>query len=139
MSLREAMDRLFEESFVRPFGEFPSLFGDRGMMIPAVDVMEDANHITVKAELPGIKPDDIDVSVEAGVLHIRGEYHHEESDEGKHFHRRERRAGRFERALTLPGATNPDSARAEFKDGVLTLTFEKLEEAKPKRIQIRTK
>lgn len=138
MSLREAMDRLFEESFVRPFGDWPFFFGDRGLM-PAVDMLEDADHVTVKAELPGVKPEDIDVSVQGDTLRIVGEFKSEETREGQTYHRRERRAGRFERILSLPGTVKPDSAKAEFKDGVLTLNFEKREEVKPKRIDIKVK
>ncbi len=138
LSLREAMDRLFEESFVRPFGEWPAFFGERGGA-PAVDMIEDANHVIVKAELPGVKAQDVDVTVQSGVLHISGEFKEEETHEGKTFHRRERRMGRFERALSLPGTVKTDSAKAEFKDGVLTLTFDKMEEAKPKRIEVKVK
>ena len=137
MSLREAMDRLFEESFVWPFGD-RSFFGDR-FLAPAVDLIEDEERVTIKADLPGIKAEDIDMTVQGGVLRIRGEFKEEETHEGKHYHRRERRMGHFERALSLPSNVNPDSARAEFKDGILTLTFDKVEEAKPKRIEIKKK
>jgi HSP20 family protein len=79
------------------------------------------------------------VAVQQGVLRISGEFKEEEEREGKSYHRRERRIGRFERALSLPSSVNPDAAKAEFKDGILTLTFDKLEQVKPKRIEIKVK
>jgi HSP20 family protein len=137
VSLREAMGRLFEESFVRPFGDWPVL-GER-WTAPAVNMFEDEDHVIIEAEVPGVKADDIEVAVQQGVLRISGEFKEEEEREGKSYHRRERRIGRFERALSLPSSVNPDAAKAEFKDGILTLTFDKLEQVKPKRIEIKVK
>ncbi len=131
MTLREAMDRLFEESVVRPAtGQ-----GWRGGL--ALDVMEDDDNVIVKAEAPGMAPEDIDITIQDDVLSIRGEYKEEKADEGKHYHHREIRTGSFERRIALPRAVNSDKAEAEFKDGILTLTLPKLEDIKPRRVKVR--
>ncbi|MBN1286693.1 MAG: Hsp20/alpha crystallin family protein [Anaerolineae bacterium] len=133
VSLREAMDRLFEESFIRPFDatRFVPNWG-----IPALDVIEDEDHVMVKAEVPGLKAEDIDVTVEGDRLTISGEFKEESEHKDKHYHRRERRTGSFERTLALPSTLKTHDVKAEFKDGVLTLIFEKLEEVKPRRVKI---
>lgn len=132
MSLREAMDRLFEEAFVRP----GRLMGAETVSMP-VDVAEDEQSITVKAALPGIKPDEIDVNITGNVLTIRGEHKEEEERKGQTWHRRELRYGRFERSMTLPTEVQAEQAEATFENGVLTLRLPKAEAAKPKRIQVR--
>ena len=134
MSLREAMDRLFEESFVRPWRLMPFEFGT-----PAVDMYQTDEAVVVKASLPGVKPEDIDISVTGDTLTIRGESKTEEEVKEENYLRRERRFGSFCRSVTLPGGLLTDKAEANYTNGVLTLTFPKAEEVKPKSIKVRTK
>jgi HSP20 family protein len=133
MSLREAMDQLFEDSFVRPFAGWP----EADFRAPAMDVIEDEDNVIVKAEVPGLKAEDIDVTVQHDRLTISGEFKDEEAHKDKNYHRRERRFGRFERTLAIPNTLDTEHVKAEFKDGVLTLTLPKLEIVKPKRVEIK--
>lgn len=126
----------FDRFFDRWLGDrSPSQFGS---WLPSVDVRETPEALLVQAELPGLRPDDVDVRVENGVLTISGEKKHEveEGKEDASFHLVERRYGRFERSLTLPGSVNADDVKARFDSGVLTITLPKVEAARPRRIQI---
>ncbi len=138
ISLREAMDRLFEKSFVHPFGGWPLLEGEAQAL--ALDVYETDNNLVVEASLPGISPDDVDISIVGDTLTIKGEVKHEaEKEEKGRYHYRERRYGAFQRSVTLPTNVDTDAAEAVFENGVLKLTLPKVEEAKPKRIEVKTK
>ncbi|MFO7742397.1 MAG: Hsp20/alpha crystallin family protein [Anaerolineae bacterium] len=136
VSLREAMDRLFEESFVRPRGAdlAPRV---RGTL--AVDMYETDEDVVVKASVPGIDPEDLDISITGDTLTIRGESRAEEEVEEDNYIYRERRYGAFSRAVTVPTSVEADKAEAEFEDGVLTLRLPKTEEVKPKAIKVKTK
>jgi HSP20 family protein len=106
---------------------------------PVVDVKETADDITVRAELPGLNPEDVNVSVQDGVLTISGEKH-DEREEGKadtNYHLLERRYGRFERSFSLPRTVNANDVKANFQNGVLNVTLAKAEEAKPRRIEVK--
>jgi HSP20 family protein len=103
---------------------------------PALDVHEDQDSFTIRAELPGMKREDIEVSVQDGALVISGERAEERVNEGTEVHRQERYFGRFSRALTLPTAVAGDKVKASYKDGILTVVLPKAEEAKPKRITV---
>jgi len=105
-------------------------------IVPPVDVYEDEHHLTLKAELPGIDPKDVDVRVENNILTIRGERKFEKEEKEENFHRIERRYGTFTRSFTLPNTVNPDSVKADYENGVLKIEFEKRAEAKPKQIQV---
>jgi len=134
MSLREAMDRLFEESIVWP----------RSWLAPAaqtfaVDIYETKDDVVVKASLPGVKPEDIEVSVVGDTLTIKGEVKEEKDIKEENYIRKERRYGSFCRSFTLPVSVDADKATAEFENGVLTLTLPKAEEVKPKTIAIKAK
>lgn len=133
MTLRQAMDRLFEDSFVRPAG-----FGNVSVPEVALDVKETEADVVVKAELPGVKPEDVDVSVSEGVLTIKGENKEEKEEKETNYYRRERRYGSFSRSISLPAAVNADRADAVFENGVLSLTLPKAEEARPKQIKVKT-
>ncbi len=137
MSLRDAMNRLFEDSVIRP-GAWLAPF-EAGALNIAVDVIETKDEVIVKAAVPGIKPEDIDVSVTSDVLTIKGETKAEEKIEQANYLRQERRYGSFSRQLSLPTTVVADKAKAEFEHGVLTLTLPKAEEVKPKTIKVRTK
>ncbi len=136
MSLRDAMDRLFAESFIQP--RFISPLRE-GMGQLALDVLETENDIIVKAAVPGLKPEDIDVTVVGDTLTIKGETKEETKQEKDNYLLQERRYGAFQRSLTLPMGVQADKAQADFENGVLTLTLPKVEEVKPKQIKVGTK
>jgi HSP20 family protein len=136
VSLRDAMDRLFEESFIAP---------PRGWLAPlgaaelALDLYETAEDVTVKAALPGIKPADVEITITGNTLHLRGESNEENEIKEKNYLRRERRFGSFERTIALPGGLKADQAEATFENGVLTLRVPKSEQSKTKTIKVKTK
>jgi HSP20 family protein len=130
------MDRLFEESFVRPGG---GRLAPAGMEVPAVDMYQTDDAVVVKSAIPGIKPEDIDISITGDTLTIKGETQVEEEVNEENYIRRERRYGSFCRSLALPLPVVTDKAAAEFENGVLTLTLPKAEEVKPKAIKIKAK
>jgi len=134
-SLRQAMDRLFEDSFVRPSRLWPELVGEE----PALDVYQTDKDVVVKASLPGIKPEEVDISVTGDVLTIKGEHKEEEEEKKADYFRKERRYGAFRRSMTLPVSVKAEKADANFENGVLTITLPKTEEAKPKQIKVKGK
>jgi HSP20 family protein len=134
MTLREAMDRLLNDAFTRPL----NLDGDN-WSIPAVDMYQTDDDIVVKAALPGIKADEVQINVTGEVLTIKGEVKQEEEVKEKAYHLREQRWGTFERSLALPTDVIADKAKADFENGVLTVTLPKAEKVKPKTISIKTK
>lgn len=133
MTLRDAMDSLFENALVGPMGGGQAT-GEWGLPL---DVSEDENGFVVKASVPGIKPEDIDVTVNGDVLTIRGEMKQEQENKNERYHVRERRFGTFTRSITLPAPVKADAVEAEYSNGVLTLNLPKTEEVKPKRIQVK--
>jgi HSP20 family protein len=132
LSMSEAMDRLFDQAFV-PFGNGPR------SLTPSVDVIENDNEVLVKAEMPGFNPNDVDIRVEGNILTMHGEVKQESEKQEGQYHVRERRQSSFHRSIPLPVEVNADQAKAEFDNGVLTLTLPKNENAKPKRISITAK
>lgn len=131
-SLRRAMDRgLFEF-----YGPTVWRNGERTLTFP-VDLSETDGQVVVKAALPGIQPEDVDISVSDGVLTIKGETKSEEKTEAENYHRREIRYGAFSRSIPLPAQVNDEKADAVFQDGVLSVTLPKAEVAKPKQIKIK--
>lgn len=131
VSLREAMNSLLEESFVRPRA---GVTGSGGM---ALDLREKDDSYIVEATIPGAKPDDVDISVLGDTLRITAEVKDQTENSGEKWLVRERRYGHFERAVTLPTSVKADQAKAEFNDGVLTITLPKAEEARPRSIPVR--
>ena len=121
-NLQDELDRLFESPLTG--------------WAPALDVQEDKDKFTIRVELPGLKREDIDVSLQDDALVISGERQSEKVEEGVEVHRQERFYGRFQRALTLPERVAADKVKADYKDGVLTVTLPKTEEAKPKKIDV---
>jgi HSP20 family protein len=133
VSLRDAMNSLFQESFVRPGGmSAPNVHA----ALP-LDVSETEDAFVVKASLPGVKPDDVQITVQGDTLTIRGESKAEEEKDGEHWHLRERRFGSFQRSVSLPLPVNSDQSEARYEHGVLTLTLPKSEAAKPRQIKIK--
>jgi HSP20 family protein len=133
MSLRQLMDRMLEDAFV-----MPREGGAEGGGSPSMDVYEEDDKIVVEAHLPGLKPDDLEVHVERGVLTISGRTEAEQERKERNYLLREKRVGRFTRSIQLPASSTSDPSEATFEQGVLRLVFPKAEEAKPRRIQLGT-
>jgi len=133
-SLRDEIDRLFEapmEEFTRGSQQF------LGGWLPAVDLFEDKDHVVVKAELPGMKKEEIEISLHEGVLTLSGERKSEQKHKDAEVYRSERFEGRFQRTISLPAPVQADKVSATYKDGILTVTLPKTEEAKPKQIEVK--
>ena len=131
-SLRRAMDRLFED-----YAPTRSVRGEGAELTFPVDLSESENEIVVKAVLPGIKPEDVDLTVNEGVLTLRGVAKSESTEEKENFYRREIRYGSFARSLPLPSRVDQGKADAEFKDGILTVRLPKAQDARPQSIKIK--
>ena len=130
-SLRRDMDRLFDSFLGRwPGEEYETLWA------PAIDVEETKDSLVVRAEIPGMKKEEIKIQTVGEGLVISGERKHEAEEKNRHFHRVERTYGKFQRALALPVEVEPDKAKASYKDGVLEIIFPKSEKARAKEIEI---
>jgi HSP20 family protein len=132
--LQEDIDRLFEAPFggwLAPAREMLEAWG------PVVDVYEDKNNVVVKVEIPGMKKEEIEVYMDAGLLNIAGERKEEIEHKGAERHRSERYFGRFHRSFSLPTLVEAKKIEAHYKDGVLTVTCPKTEEAKRKEVEIK--
>ena len=135
-AVQDRMNRLFEETWGgrgRRSDEDPVA----ASWMPAVDVRETKDALELHVELPGIDPKDVAISIEAGVLTIKGARTFEKAGEGETYHRIERAYGMFERSFTLPTNVNPEGVEARFRQGVLNLVVPKREETKPKAISIK--
>ena len=126
-------DRLFREAFSPQVGE--TELSTRSWA-PPVDIYETEDAIVLKAELPGVDSKDVEVRVEDNTLYLKGERKFEKEVKEQNYHRVERSYGSFARSFSLPNSISADKVKAEFKDGLLTLTMPKREEAKPKTIKI---
>ena len=113
--------------------QFPSVW------TPAVDVAEHDNDYIVKVELPGVAKDDVKITMQDNILTIRGEKKHEKETKEPDYHRVERAYGSFQRSFTLPTTVKNERIEAAYKDGILTITLPKAEEAKPKQIEVKVK
>jgi len=134
MTLREAMDRLFDDAFTRPIS-----MGDVSGTMPAIDMYQTDDDIVVKAILPGLKKDDVDITVTEDLLTLRGEFGQKDENKDVAYHIREQSFGSFERAIRLPVDVETEKASAVFEDGILTITLPKAEAVKPKTISIKAK
>ena len=132
LNLREELHRLFDSPVAE--GQRTTEFFDG--WTPAIDLYEDNENLFVKVELPGLKKEEIEVSVHDGALSISGERQAVKQDSSNQMFRSERFFGRFHRTLTLPKPVAVDAIKAAYKDGVLTVTLPKTEEAKPKQIEV---
>ena len=134
-TLRNEIDRLFDEPFsALTEGLQPFMSG----WSPALDVFEDKDNVVVKAELPGMKKEEIQISLHGDVLTLSGERKEEQKHPEGDIHRSERFVGKFQRTLSLPTLVDADKVKASYKDGILTVTLPKTEAAKPKQIQVKT-
>ena len=132
-NFQDEMNRLFNEFFTptpdrNEAGVFP--------WNPLVDIAETKDDIIVKAEIPGMKKDDIKVVIQDNVLTLKGEKQEEKQEKDKQYHRVERSYGSFERSFSLPVSVQVDQAKADYKEGVLTITLPKAEETKPKEVSV---
>ena len=133
---QDRMNRLFEAS--RP-GSRPESEAPLGNWAPAVDIYETEKEIVLKADLPGIKLEDVDIRVENNVLSVRGERRFEKEVKEDNYHRVERAYGNFVRTFALPNTVSADKIEAAYENGVLRITMPKREEARPKQIRITPK
>ena len=133
-SLRQAMDGLFEDAFVRPSRAWAALRTEE----PAIDMYQTDRDVVVKASLPGVKAEDIDISVTGDVLSIKGESCEEREVKEDSYFRKEMRCGSFSRSLELPVPVKVEKAEAAFENGVLTLTMPKTEAAKPRQVKVKS-
>ncbi len=132
--LRDTMDRLFERGITRPWR---MLTFDAGEGFFPVDLFETDNEVVVKGSLPGMKAEDVEISVTGDVLTIRGETKEEHEEKKPNYYRQERRYGSFQRSMPLPAKVDADKAEAVFENGVLTLRLPKVPEVRPKTIAVK--
>ena len=130
-SLQDQINRVFDEVVGRPATE-----SSLSAWAPAVDIYETENELVVKADLPEVDPQDIDIRVENNVLTIRGERKFEKKVDEDNYLRVERAYGSFSRSFSLASTVNTEAIKAEYRDGVLTLSIPKREEAKPKQVKV---
>jgi HSP20 family protein len=133
MTLREAMDHLFDDAFTRPLSLRDA------WTVPAIDMYQTDDEIVVKAALPGIKAEEVQINVTGEVLTLKGEMKQEEDIKEKAWHIHEQRYGSFERSVALPTDVVADKAKAEFENGILTITLPKAEDVKPRTITVKAK
>ena len=128
--LRDELDSLFELPFWSNFGRQSQLFSGWS---PALDLYQNNDNVIARVELPGMRKEDIEISLHDGMLTISGERKSESDEKAE---RTERYVGKFRRSVSLPTAVNSDKVTANYRDGILTVTLPKAEEAKPKQIQV---
>ncbi|TVM00728.1 MAG: molecular chaperone [Candidatus Brocadia sp. WS118] len=133
-SMQEEMNRMFDRFFK---GGESSDFGMTATWAPPLDLSETADKVTVKAEIPGMDPKEIDISIQGDTLIIKGEKKEEKEEKGKNYYRMERRYGSFSRVVDLPASVDTNKVTAECKNGVLEITMQKKEEVKPKQISVK--
>lgn len=137
LTLREAVDRLFEDSIVSPASLRTLSNGTTMPVTPALDLYQTDDDLVLTMSLPGVKPEDVSITITGQVLQIRGEFKSNESLKRDDYLYRERQFGSFNRQLDLPVRVQGDAAQAEFEDGVLTLRIPKAAEVKPRQIEIK--
>ena len=137
ITLQDRMNQIFEQTLARSRGDREGVMASTWS--PAVDIYETTDSLVLKAELPGLTKDDIDIQVRENMLTLKGERRHEKEVKEEHYLRVERIYGTFQRVFTLPTSIQPDKIRASFKDGVLEVTIPKAEAAKPKHIKVEVK
>jgi HSP20 family protein len=135
--LQNRMNRLFDRTFQGALEEEGDVWPTAEWTLP-LDVIENEDEYVIKASIPGIDLDDLDIIYAGNTLTIKGETQAEREDEGVNYHLRERRFGRFMRSITLPNEVDSDHIEASYSNGVLSLHAPKVEQAKPKRIQVQS-
>jgi HSP20 family protein len=135
VNFKDEIDKLFD-NFASPWRR---LVPSEAVWVPELDIYEDENSIVVSADLPGMKADNIDVSVSGNMLSISGEKKKEEEKKGRSYYRLEKSSGSFSRRIELPSAVDSKKISASYKDGVLEVTLPKVEKAKPKKVKVQVK
>ena len=135
MTLREAMDRLFDDAFTRPVGTN----GNSNWGAPAIDLYQTNDNVIVKAALPGLKAEDVQISITGDVLTLKGEFKQNNEVKEATYHIKEQRYGSFERSVMLPTDVETDKAKADFENGILSITLPKAEQVKPRTITVKAK
>jgi HSP20 family protein len=133
ITMREAMDRLFDDAFTRPLGT------GSGFRVPAVNMYQTDNDVIVQAAVPGLKVEDVQITITGDVLTLKGEFKEKAESKDKAYHIREQSFGAFERSLRLPGSVIADKSKAEFEDGIMTITLPRAEDERPKTITVKAK
>lgn len=135
---RNFMERIFPEDWVRPwYGIDKNLYREMQAWAPRVDIAESEKEFTIKADVPGVKPEDIKVEVSGDSLIISGSSEEAKEEQGKTWHRVERRSGSFHREFELPGSADPDRIEAMAKDGMLIVKVQKRPEAQSRKIEVK--
>ncbi len=135
--LQEDMNRLFDLSLARLPRQLEE--ASTGEWLPAVDVIDEKDKLRIKADLPGVDKDSVEINIEDGVLTIKGERKEEKEEKEKNYYRRECFYGVFSRSIGLPAEVDIEKAEANYKDGVLEIILPKKEESKPKQIKLKVK
>jgi HSP20 family protein len=133
VSIQDEMNRLFDDFFGHPVARTD---WTEGVWNPSVDVSEDKDNVILRAEMPGMIKEDVKISIQDGVLTLKGEKKQEKEEKDRNYHRIERNYGAFCRSFQLPTSVKSDKIKATYKDGVLSVTLPKAEEVKPKEIPI---
>jgi len=134
-ALQNRLNSIFND-FASPSGEWQSESLSAGNFIPPVDIYEDAHRLVLKLEVPGIPQEDLEINLENQTLTVKGERKFVEEEKEENFHRIERRYGSFVRSFALPSTVDTNSAQANYENGVLTVSVQKKEAAKPKQVKI---
>lgn len=135
LGLQEDLNRLFRRGWLRS-PEFGSILGETGTWAPAIDVYETSDALVVEAELPGVDPKDVEVSIDEDMLTIKGERKLEKEIKEENYLRVERAYGKFQRSMRLPSEVDVDKIKASYENGVLKVNVPKVEPRKPKTVQI---
>jgi len=136
--LRRETDSLVERFFRDPWGWSESHLPAMGLLTsPQTDLADSENEVTVRMEVPGVDPKDVDIKITNGLLTVRGEKKADKEEKNKNYHYVERQFGSFQRTVQLPSTVDPDKVDAAYKNGVLTVTIAKQPEVQPKRIKVR--
>ncbi|MEZ6063156.1 MAG: Hsp20/alpha crystallin family protein [Planctomycetaceae bacterium] len=134
-SLHEELDDAFRRVWSDWEGETNG--GLSRIAAPSMDISETDQNIEIKVDVPGMKANELDIEVRGDIVRISGEHKEEKEEKGRTFHRVERRSGTFERTVQMPCAVNQDDVKAEYQDGVLTVTLAKTEPAKARKIRVK--
>lgn len=140
-NLREHMDRFFDEPLWDPFGlwePYPAQWQGRGMCMPKIDITEDDKELKIIADIPGYKPDDIEIELGEGSLILKGKKQEEKMEEDAHYFRRERSTGEFHREIPLPHNVDAEKADCRIKNGTLTISVPKTGEKEKKTLKIKS-
>jgi HSP20 family protein len=139
VTLRNEMDRLWDSFMREPLGALDWPFGGRGKWTPAIDVGENDEEIVVRAELPGMDPKDLEITITGNQLVLGGEKKEATESKGKDFYHNESRYGSFRRTIPLPDGVDSENAAAQYANGVLTLRLKKTRPTPAKRVEVQVK